>query len=214
MLRSDARITALRQIDSPRNPLLEAKRIMATSYPIVEGVQFKDMPGFPDYSVGDDGSVWSKARISKNRATTSTNHNNGWKVLSGQISCQGYRYVGLYRNGKQFRKKVGRLVLEAFRCSCPDGMVLCHFPDRRRTNDRLSNLRWDTVSGNAQDAKIHGTRRHGSKINGSKLKEVDVYEIRAMLARGMPGTTLARMFGVGEASISAIRTRRCWSHLP
>ena len=67
----------------------------------------------------------------------------------------GRLQIKLMINGIAFRKRVHRLVLEAFVGPCPEGLVCCH-NDGDHTNNHVSNLRWDTLKSNAQDTIAHG----------------------------------------------------------
>lgn len=111
-------------------------------------VQYRDVSGFPGYRVGSDGSVWTS--WSKGRCKSWIG--NDWKPLRQIIHGRdGYCMVVLYRDHKQFNKKVHTLVLEAFVGPRPEGMQACHYPDHDKTNNRLDNLRWDTQSNNLRD---------------------------------------------------------------
>ncbi|MDV2474211.1 hypothetical protein F8M49_29970 [Rhodococcus zopfii] len=72
--------------------------------------------------------------------------------------------VGLCRNGIQSNTKVHRLVLEAFAGPAPTGMVCCH-NNGDGTDNRLENLRWDTLSSNSQDTVRHGANRNANKTH-------------------------------------------------
>lgn len=52
------------------------------------------------------------------------------------------------------------------------------------------------------------------KLNNAKLSAVQVLEIRAELAAGVQGKILAGIYGVSEPTISQIKTRKVWAHLP
>ena len=121
-------------------------------------MDLREIPGFPNYMVTMDGRIWSKT--------------GKWKKPS--VTQDGYLRVWLWNNGKQYPRRVHRLVLETFIGPCPEGMQGCHF-DGTRTNNRLSNLRWDTRSGNQFDAVRHGTHYtlglYGEKHPGSKLSD-------------------------------------------
>lgn len=64
-------------------------------------------------------------------------------------------------------------------------------------------------------AALDATRRQGVvKKPGPRLTEDQVYEIRDRLHRGARAERLAEDFDVSEATISSIRHRRTWAHLP
>ncbi len=77
------------------------------------------------------------------------------RILKGCRKGAGYRQIRLPN-----RKRVGihALVLETFVGPRPPGMMPCH-SDGDPANNRLDNLRWDTMSANMHDAVHHGT--HG-----------------------------------------------------
>lgn len=132
----------------------------------------------------------------------------------------GYLCVTLSKNGKETGFPIHRLVLEAFIGPCPPGMECRHFPDRTKTNNRLSNLQWGTVKENAEDRIIHGTTKNrkdystvprGETHPFAKLSDADVETIRKEMAenpyRGQ-GRALAKRFHVSEATICDIRYNR------
>ena len=67
-------------------------------------------------------------------------------------------------DGKKRYTNVHRLVLEAFVGLCPDGFECCH-NERDPTNNRLTNLRWDSRASNALDKVEHGTHHQVKKTH-------------------------------------------------
>jgi hypothetical protein len=174
-------------------------------------VTYKDVPGFPGYRVGDDGSVWTCLR--RRGRGESRVPGAEWKRMTpgrGRLRPRAGLRVKLH--GKFHL--VPRLVLMAFVGPCPDGMECCHFPDRDTSNNRLSNLRWDTHASNLADKRIHGTCPLGSMCHQSKLTEDAVKFIRAEY--GKPGVSLAslgRRFGVTAKSVHQVVQRKSWTHI-
>lgn len=78
-------------------------------------VEYRDVPGFPGYRVGSDGSLWSKL-LGSNRGFSDT-----WRRLKPGNS-KGYHLHLLYNNGKRVTRFVHRLVLEAFVGPRPDSL--------------------------------------------------------------------------------------------
>lgn len=101
------------------------------------------------YEVSDQGNVRGVDRIDS--------AGRRWKgrTLKPKTHRNGYLCVHLWREGSGRMHYVHRLVLTAFRGSSDD-MQACH-NDGDCTNNRLSNLRWDTASENAYDRVRHGT---------------------------------------------------------
>ncbi len=172
-------------------------------------VRYADIPGFPGYKVGTDGSVWSCRIKGQSRMT------DHWRQLKTIVAAVGYLQVSLVRRrGKAITCHVHRLVLEAFVGPCPEGMEACHFPDQSRTNARLDNLRWDTQEGNAADMAEHGTKPQGERNSQARLTDAVVREARRRYAAG--GTTfreLAVEYGVSEAAVGMAVRRATWKHV-
>lgn len=81
-----------------------------------------------------------------------------------------YATVTLSMHGKQTRRRVHHLVLEAFVGPRPAGYFACH-NDGIRTHNRLSNLRWDTPSANTKDTVRHGKHNNAIKTHCPKGHE-------------------------------------------
>lgn len=168
-------------------------------------VVYKDIPDFPGYRVGDDGSVWS-CRSPRGGLV------GRWKRLKPNKSLR-YATVALRKGGRYYYRYVARLVLEAFVGPCPPGMEACHFPDRNRSNNRLDNLRWDEHAANMADMAIHGTRLRGSQIRSAKLSESNVEIILLELLSGRTATAIAAEHDVCRKTIGDIRCGRKWAHV-
>lgn len=100
------------------------------------------------YEVSDRGRVRSIERV------TTRGRRIPSRILRTALSA--YPTVGLYRDGRQRRFYVHRLVLAAFVGPCPPGMEGCH-GDGDPLNANLTNLRWDWPSANNRDKTRHGT---------------------------------------------------------
>jgi hypothetical protein len=74
-----------------------------------------------------------------------------------------HQTVKLSRSGKVANQYVHRLVLAAFVGPCPPGNDACH-GDGDPTNNRLTNLRWDTHRENMRDMVRH--ERQGNQHMG------------------------------------------------
>ena len=70
------------------------------------------------------------------------------RELVGHISIGGYRRISLTRNYKTINKSIHRLVLQSF-LGNKEGLVVNH-KNGIKTDNRLENLEWVTISENTQ----------------------------------------------------------------
>lgn len=178
-------------------------------------VEYRAIPGFPGYRIGDDGSVWSQwHRQSLGYGGGIKRVQTGeWAELKQQRSGDVHRRVDLCRDGTVCQRLVHRLVLEAFVGPCPLGMECCH-NDGDPTNNRLGNLRWDTRKANRADAIRHGTHPCGERSPAAKLTAEQVRAIRREFATGrVTKTKLANDYGIARSTLQSILTGETWRHM-
>jgi HNH endonuclease/NUMOD4 motif len=115
--------------------------------------EWRPIPGFDGYEASDRGRIRSKKSY-------------GWKIMKGyrmrRLKSVGFpgkvvkgKVSGVLINLRGRVRLVHRLILLTFRGPCPPGMQACHWDDVA-TNNRLSNLRWDTQVANMADARRNG----------------------------------------------------------
>jgi hypothetical protein len=173
-------------------------------------VKYREVPGFPAYRVGSDGSVWSRWR----RGGHEQRLDVIWRRLKTPINAAGYPCVKLSIIGRRnIVTLVHTLVLTAFVGPRPSGMECCHDPDPTRSNCRLENLRWDTPAKNQADRKKHGTSIEGEKQWCVKLAAAQVIEIRQRRAKGERVKDIAKDYNVNTPAIWKIVGGQRWKHL-
>lgn len=157
---------------------------------------------FPGYDISDDGVVYSRWHQSGRNIFVI---GKSRKLLAGHIDLDGYRRVTLKtRTGGTKTVGLHTLVLTVFRGPCPTGMQACH-NDGVKSNNALSNLRWDTCASNIADKRKHGTHRTGERHGRAKLTHSEVAEIRRRYESGeYLLRELAAMYGVSKSAIGAI----------
>ncbi len=133
------------------------------------------------------------------------------------IGNYGHLFVKLYKEpGKGRTIAVHRIVLEAFKGPCPEGMESCH-NDGNSQNNWASNLRWDSRQANMDDREKHGKHVKGKDSYRAKLTDEDIPVIREMLradtSRGVL-TRIAEKFKVNPSAIWYIKTGQTWKHIP
>ena len=172
-------------------------------------VEYREIPGFPGYRVGNDGSVWScKKSVPLGRGLgTRIVLTDRWKLLSSRRT-NGYPRVDLCHNGKHRNRHVHELVMEAFVGPRPEGAVICHYDDDP-TNAHLDNLRYAAFQDNEADKLRNGNRPLGSRVYGSKLTEDQVREIRRLLLTMIP-EHVGPLFGINPATVAAIGSGETW----
>lgn len=132
------------------------------------------------------------------------------KYLKHSLNSNGYPIVNLRRGNT---KLVHVLVLEAFVCKRPNGLQGCH-NDGNPLNNKLSNLRWDTVSSNVMDAIEHGTFKLGEKHPFSKLTSALVEQAKAEYFSGITSQrALAKRFGVSQSTLRFAILGKTWRHV-
>ncbi len=87
-----------------------------------------------------------------------------------------YCTVMLCKNGKAVRYSIHKIVLETFVGPCPEGME-CSHKDDVKSNNRISNLEWNTHIENCKTRKQNGHGSEGTKNGMSKLSEKQIEEI-------------------------------------
>lgn len=187
---------------------------MATTIQDLPGEIWKPVVGYEGaYKVSTFGRVRSLDReVACSRKISPT----GRKLFRGRVlralSVGAYLAVSLSVRGRSRSIYVHRIVLEAFAGACPPGMEACH-NDGDPTNNRPTNLRWDSRAHNHLDKRTHGTSAAGTKNPAAKLTEAMIPEIRRRQAAGESDHSIARDYGVWQSTIRDIRIGRSWTHV-
>jgi len=177
-------------------------------YEKVRKMKWVDIPMWESrYEISEFGEVRSKDMLvgAKNGATAIRKG----RALAQVRKNNGYLCVTLTDGTNRPQISIHRLVARAFIGECPIGLHVLHC-DGDKTNDHYTNLRYGTPADNVADTKRHGRQRFGALHPSAKLDDDAVLHIRSTNRNDV---TLARMYGVTPAHISAIRRRRVWTHI-
>jgi hypothetical protein len=171
----------------------------------IKEVCFRELPQFPGYRVGDDGSVWSRRDHGVIRGP--------WRQLKPKLDKDGYSVLALRANNCDRHCRIHVLMLMAFVGPRPNGQVGRHIDDDK-SNNKLSNLAWGTLKQNSQDAVRNGCFDFRGERNGrAKLTENDVREIRKLRAAGLTQKQVAQRFGIHWMRVSEIDRKKAWAHV-
>jgi hypothetical protein len=105
-------------------------------------VIWRDLPSNPSYEVSDSGVIRQKTRMVFNRGRYYSKRGGFVKIHRDD---DGYCYVVLALNGKNYKQFVHRLVAEAFIGPRPLEKTVDHI-NRVRDDNRIENLRYATAS--------------------------------------------------------------------
>jgi hypothetical protein len=169
--------------------------------------QWRDVLGYEQtYQVSDQGNVRRKVAMGGRSGTRYP----AYGQLRPHKNCEGYLTVNLFKDGCGKSFLVHRLVALAFIGEIPEGYEVNHLSGVRCDN-RLCNLEVVTHLQNVR----HSLEVLGSpRLRTPKLTEVNVVEIRRLLASGLKHKVIAEQFNVVERTISALATGQTWSHIP
>ena len=182
-------------------------------------VEYRDIPQYPGYRAGNDGSIWSSWEMvypsGVGRGKMTSRIGATWKKMIPWIPKRTGRYQVRLR-GKT--ESVHRLILFAFVGPCPPGMECCH-EDGNRLNNKPSNLRWDTHAANCKDRSKHGTQARGERIWKAKLTESQIrsmrseFESKPNLPRMIRYQLAGQKYGITSDAARHIIARRNWKHV-
>lgn len=129
--------------------------------------KWKRIKGFNNYVISDNGRIVRKVFTAKNGVTFPE------KELSLFMDKDGYLKILLRdENSKRINKMVHRLVAETF-IPNPYNLPVVNHIDGNKSDNRVENLEWCTVSYNTQ----HAYDELGRIGKGGKRKSISVIEL-------------------------------------
>lgn len=114
-----------------------------------------ELEDFDGYFVNEEGGVFSE-------------HRGLIKQIKGGINPKGYFFVNLRKNKITYQARIHRLVIKTF-IPNPNNKPCCDHINRVRTDNRVENLRWATISENGRNCSIRSDNT--SKITGVRFDE-------------------------------------------
>jgi hypothetical protein len=165
------------------------------------------IPGFPGYEFSSDWRVRSFYGRGSRKI-----HEDKWTIKSPRNMPSGYPCYQLSRDGKNHIVYLHHIVAMLAYGPTPDGLELLHWDDDK-DNNFASNLQFGTKSDNANDAFRNGKRQRGSQRIQSKNSDEDIRAIRLLAADGVRQDEIAGRFGISQALVSGIVSRKRWGHV-
>lgn len=153
------------------------RRLLSDTFPPDHSDGWLDIQGFPGYKVSMYGEVYSDYKK---------------ELLSTHTNEKGYYYVGLWKSGKTYCKRLNRLVANAF-IPNPENYPEVNHLDGDKSNNRADNLVWSTHADNMIHAYENGLR---SSPAYRKVRIVETGEIFNSIA------ACARYLKVEQKSIT------------
>lgn len=149
--------------------------------------EWRDVPGFPGYSVNDVGEILGRSG----------------RVLTLQTQKSGHRYVQIRLSGADRPRKLWahRAVLLAFRGEPLPGQESRHLNDAPSDN-RLGNLVWGTHTDNAADRRRNGGYQRDHWSATAVLSNDQVAEI---IRSPRSSRTLGAQYGVSHTTVLELK---------
>jgi hypothetical protein len=167
--------------------------------------EWRSIPGWPEYSVSEDGHV---RRIMCGRGARVGKFRKVWRNSKNKYLC-----IDLWRDNRGYAIPIHRLVALAFLGGPPSKDHVVAHCDGSRDNNQPWNLRWATRKENAADTFLHGTHNRGARNGQAKLDEDRALLILEMAAKGHSQGDIARRFGVSRQVVGDIINGRRWRHV-
>jgi hypothetical protein len=181
---------------------------------MTSSTEYRDIPEYPGYRVGEDGTVWS-CRKPRGRGCQPCRFSQSWHQLRPNVNEHGYHQVSLTNaTGTAHWYRIHQLVARAF-VSNEECLREINHKNGNKADNAARNLEWTTRSANIRHAFRTGLNkpRRGEQCAHAKLTAQQVFAIRRLRQRGQTLTTLAVQFGVSITGVWNILNGRSWKHI-
>ena len=133
-------------------------------------------------------------------------------IIASKLDSSGYGRIYIKDNRGRRMDLAHRVAWERANGPIPGGLFVRHSCDNRGCVN-TEHMFLGTHKDNMYDMKAKGRSLRGSRHNLAKLNESQVLEIRKLQRDGVMGKEIAKAYGVSNALISMIKTRKLWAHL-
>jgi len=165
------------------------------------------------YQVSNIGRIKSLERYSANQWSEKARFREE-KILSYQLTKDGYPSIKLSKNGNAIRHRIHRLVALCF-LENPFGKEQVNHINGIKTDNRVENLEWATCSENMEHAYKSGLRTAPSGVDSpySVFSKQDVLDIRDSFKNGISQIELAKKYNVTMGCISGVCRKRTYANI-
>jgi len=125
------------------------------------------------------------------------------KVLKPRLDNRDYVMYRIYKGGRKYTKRIGKLVWESFN-NCKCRQVVDHI-DRNKLNNRIENLRCISEEENSRNRDNYGRY---NKYNITPEMKKEIMEKRFNEKRTI--TSLAKEYGIPFNYLSIVFQRGTW----
>lgn len=136
-------------------------------------------------------------------------------LIKSRYDRYGYKIATLWINGKQFTRKIHRLVAIAF-IENPDNLETVNHINGIKDDNRVNNLEWLSVADNHRHGFYTGLHSIGETRTAGKkviLTDAIVLEIKKLINEGHGNTAIGKKFRVSCGCIYSIRIGKSWRHI-
>lgn len=173
--------------------------------PFDKNIEFKEIPGFPNYYAGSDGEIYSR-NYKKNHIPKE------YRKLKPGRQRLNYKVYNLKVNGKCIMQRGHVLICIAYHGKRPDKMQCSHLDDDKE-NNKPQNLKWETDSENKRRKFVNNGGDKGIKNSRSIFNKEDVIYIRELIMQEKTNKQIAQIFNCSPTSISRVRSRKRYSEV-
>ena len=163
---------------------------------------WKDIKGYEAYyQISNNGRVWSKRRN---------------RTLKLRTHKQGYKRIGLTKDGKVKCFLVHRLVAFAFIPNKDPSKNQINHINGIKDDNRVENLEWCDGCHNVRHSYDKGLNvpKLGENSNYHVYTEEQIVEVKKLCyTKKYKNVEIAEMTGVHKDTVSLVKTGKLWKHV-